>query len=192
MATDSLSPRPPARSPRCLPCAMSIPMGRNSVSHCVHGVVWYHHRKMRNSIMSKRQQIVFLGAGRMATALVKGIIGKGGFKGSLTAYDVSKEAAEAFRKATGASCETRDVGKVLSKADVVVLAVKPQYVKTCLEGARKFLRDKLIVSIAAGVKIEAIERFSGCGRVVRSMPNTPALIGAGGDRHGAFPCRVWR
>ncbi len=129
--------------------------------------------------MSTAQQIAFLGAGRMATALAKGIIEKGGGKSSIAAYDVSKEAAAAFLNTTCMECETADMGKTLSPADIVILAVKPQNVEACLTEARRFISGKLLISIAAGVKIATIAKLSGCDRIVRAMPNTPALVGEG-------------
>lgn len=122
--------------------------------------------------------MAFLGAGRMATALAKGLLGQGFERKRLSAFDVSNEASSAFFKATGVACGS-SVDDVLKPADVVLLAVKPQNIEACLGAARNRLHDKLLVSIVAGVKVAALTKLSGCDRIVRAMPNTPALVGAG-------------
>ncbi len=70
--------------------------------------------------------------------------------------------------------------QVMEEADVVILAIKPQRLAQVANGARGAIRpDALLISIMAGVSIEALRRSFGVERVVRSMPNTPAQIGMG-------------
>jgi pyrroline-5-carboxylate reductase len=122
--------------------------------------------------------IAFLGGGNMANALVGGLIARGFAKGSLSVIEVSpaareRIAAHGVRVATSPDAATQ-------KADVLVLAVKPQDLRAALGGLGAELRQKLVVSIAAGVRIDALSRWlGGHERLVRGMPNTPALVGAG-------------
>ena len=123
----------------------------------------------------------FLGTGKMATALAKGLIGSGFVRaGSVVGSDVSAAAREAFAAETGA----RAVGtnaEVLAAAGVVFLAVKPQSMPGLLEElGGKPKPETLLVSIAAGIPVAAFTKALGrdC-RIVRVMPNTPCLVAAG-------------
>ncbi|MCO5551744.1 hypothetical protein L7F22_005248 [Adiantum nelumboides] len=74
--------------------------------------------------------------------------------------------------------EMGPMGKVVQSANVVILAVKPQVVEKVLVDLKPyFTKDKLLVSIAAGVKIQNLQEWAGEARVVRVMPNTPCLVG---------------
>jgi pyrroline-5-carboxylate reductase len=123
--------------------------------------------------------IGFLGAGRMATALARGFIRAGLVTAKeIVASDAVEAAAEAFAKEVGAKT-TGFNPDVLAGANVVILAVKPDQVSGVLsEIGDKFTEDHLLISIAAGVPLAKIEDSLGEGaRLVRVMPNTPALIG---------------
>lgn len=125
--------------------------------------------------------IGFLGAGQMATALAKGFLSAGRVAtNGLMACDILAAAAERFRDQTGGRVG-QDVGEVLSFADVIFLAVKPQHVPALLPQIAPVLRDDhLSVSIAAGIPLNVLETGLGPGsRVIRVMPNTPCLIGQG-------------
>jgi pyrroline-5-carboxylate reductase len=128
--------------------------------------------------MKNIDRIAFIGAGRMATALAVGIVKKGFSKSAITAFDVSEFASAKFAEKTEIRIAP-DIKDALSDADIVILAVKPQNVCEALAEARPLIKDKLLVSILAGTKIETIRELSGCRRIVRVMPNTPALIGEG-------------
>lgn len=124
--------------------------------------------------------IGFLGTGRMATALALGWIRNGLTEGSrLWGSDPSPAARDAFGKATGAHI-TADNSALLAAADVIFVAVKPDQVTGVLAGHPEVLGSRhLIVSIAAGVSISRLEEAVPEGvRVIRVMPNTPALVGA--------------
>ncbi len=124
--------------------------------------------------------IGFVGAGNMAEALVKGLTAAGVAKTQLIASDHTDERVAHIRKTYGIAV-SGDNRQVVASADIVVLAVKPQIMPKVLEEiAGAVTSDKLIVSVAAGVPIEAIETYlHQRSRVVRVMPNTPALVQAG-------------
>lgn len=122
-------------------------------------------------------KIFFLGAGKMATAIAGGLVKAGLFQADeLTAFDVSSDAAEAFTSATGIAAD--DLGQA-AESDVILIAVKPQMIAPALEPLKGKIADKLIISIAAGVTIEKLKNLTGAARIIRVMPNTPALVGAG-------------
>jgi pyrroline-5-carboxylate reductase len=125
-------------------------------------------------------KIGFLGAGRMATALAKGFIQAG-----LTTADqmIASDPIDAARDsmARDGGVKTTPVnGEVMDAADVLILAVKPDQVSSVLTEIKpKFTSRHLLVSIAAGVPLARMEAALPDGaRVVRVMPNTPALVGA--------------
>lgn len=132
------------------------------------------------------ENIAFIGAGKMASAIAAGLVKKNTLPGGkIFAFDVSEEARNAFGKAVpGAHCE-KDLPSLLAKSSFIVLAVKPQYVKEALAGAEKLLAGKLLLSICAGISIETLAALSTCRKIIRVMPNTPALVGAG---MSAFAC----
>ena len=128
--------------------------------------------------------IGFIGLGHMATALASGVLRAGLVSAErLFGFDVSPDAAARFASTTGATV-CADAAETVAKADVVFFAVKPQYMSAALEPVRAALSDapssKLLVSIAAGLPISYFESalFPEI-RLVRVMPNTPALVGAG-------------
>jgi len=129
--------------------------------------------------MSTDLTIGFLGAGRMAAALAKGFIKAGmASPDKLIASDVFEGARAAFGESVGART-TESNTEVVSAADVVFLAVKPHQVEEVLNGVSDhFDSARLLVSIAAGVTLEKLESCVPEGsRVIRVMPNTPALVG---------------
>ena len=122
--------------------------------------------------------IAFIGAGKMATAIAGGLVSTGKAKGEIKAYDISEAARERFAASTGVVALSSPE-EALAAADIVVLAVKPQHVAAALDKAKELLKSKLFISIAAGVKIKTLTEMTGCQRIVRVMPNTPALVGEG-------------
>src|SRR5262245_28014864 len=131
--------------------------------------------------MQLSQGIAFIGAGNMASALVQGLIAAGTCAAERIAVTDLHEAATrelAQRYGVRAASENRSAARA---AQVVVLCVKPQVMPEVLrELAHEIGTDKLTLSIAAGVPISVLERPLPHGaRVVRAMPNTPALVQAG-------------
>lgn len=124
----------------------------------------------------------FLGSGKMATALVRGMIRAGAADaGSITVSDPVASAREALAAEAGVAASD-DNREVVARSDVVVLAVKPQSMASVLaEVAGSVTPDHLVISIAAGVSIATIAAGLGGDprRIVRVMPNTPALLGEG-------------
>jgi len=131
--------------------------------------------------MPLKQTFGFLGAGRMATALAGGMVQSGLVKGrQLVASDVVSKTLKAFTNATGGKA-LKSNNDVLRKADVVIIAVKPHQITNLLSDlASEAKSHHLFISIAAGVTLEQLEEsLGGKARVIRVMPNTPALVGEG-------------
>lgn len=129
--------------------------------------------------MAETLSIGFLGAGRMATALAQGFVRAGRVSpAEVQASDVDAAARERFAQATGGSVTAENTE--VARAPTLVVAVKPGQVREVLHGLRGVLSERhLVVSIAAGVTLGALEDWVPPGvRVVRVMPNTPAVIGA--------------
>jgi pyrroline-5-carboxylate reductase len=116
----------------------------------------------------------------MAAALAKGFIAGGLVKpAQVLASDPAEAARTAFTRETGAAA-TKSNAEVAKFAGVIVVAVKPGCVKELLAEIREQITpDRLVISIAAGVPIAQLEGGLPAGaRVIRVMPNTPALLGA--------------
>ena len=130
--------------------------------------------------MSAKLTIGFLGAGKMATALARGFIRAGLVTaGEVIASDPSEAARAAFGKEVGAKTTVSNP-EVAKFAEVLVLAVKPDQVGGVLADVRDHLTGKhCLISIAAGVPLAKLEAGLESGaRLIRVMPNTPALVGA--------------
>lgn len=127
------------------------------------------------------QNITFLGCGNMGTSLISGLIANGYPASSLSGIDPD----ETQRRKLAERHDVRvaaTIAEGVPGADVIVLAVKPQTVPAALAEVKQSLQGEcpLILSIAAGVRSETISTALGGGYpVVRAMPNTPALLGAG-------------
>jgi pyrroline-5-carboxylate reductase len=129
--------------------------------------------------MATNLKIGFLGAGKMATALAKGFIrAEIVFPKEIMAGDVADIARNIFAKQIGAKTATQNAD-VLKFANVLILATKPDQVTAALaEISSAFTKNHLLISIAAGVTISKLENLLPAGaRVIRVMPNTPALVG---------------
>jgi pyrroline-5-carboxylate reductase len=124
--------------------------------------------------------IAFIGAGHMAGSLINGLTSDGYDPTCIVASDTNPDALAAMARRTGV--RTTAENAVAADSDVVVLAVKPQ----TLQGVAREIapvvqrRRPLVISIAAGIREDALEDWLGDGvALVRTMPNTPAMIGAG-------------
>lgn len=137
--------------------------------------------------MGSDLKIGFLGAGKMALALAKGIVNAGLVRADgILASDPIEQARAAFSKESGAKT-TANNGEVVKFATVLILAVKPDQVNGLLAEIKgQFSAKHLLISIAAGVPISRFEAALGNqARVVRVMPNTPALVGASASAFAA-------
>ncbi len=127
------------------------------------------------------QRIGFIGGGSMAEALAGGLIAAGIAPARMLASDVAAARRERLSSALGVGA-TDDNARVVRESDVVVIAVKPGAVETALAGCSGAAarRSPLWISIAAGVSLERLARaLPAQARIVRAMPNTPALVRAG-------------
>ncbi len=125
--------------------------------------------------------IGFIGAGNMATALVKGLIDTGLYAPQrIFASDVDAKQRNRIKRRFNISV-TPDNGEVLNHATIIVLAVKPQTMEDVLAALRGAVTpNHLFISIVAGITTARIENGLGVrARVLRVMPNTPALLGKG-------------
>ncbi|MFP6817207.1 MAG: pyrroline-5-carboxylate reductase [Pseudomonadales bacterium] len=124
------------------------------------------------------QDIAFIGAGNMASSLINGLINNGRNPTSIRVSDPVTSQLEKLSELGIVTCSEND--DAIRGADMIVLAVKPQVLGAILNDLTALTADQLIVSIAAGVPIEGIQSYTGPGQaIVRCMPNTPALLGAG-------------
>jgi pyrroline-5-carboxylate reductase len=131
--------------------------------------------------MAAPLKIGFLGAGKMATALASGFLNAKLVKANqLCAADPAEAARKHFAGETGAKTGAASLETALA-ATVLILATKPDQVAAALaEISGAFTKDHLLISIAAGVTVAKLETALPAGaRVIRVMPNTPALVGAG-------------
>lgn len=125
-------------------------------------------------------RIGFIGCGAMARALAGGLVEAGVPPSRLIASDPFPSARDPFEEAIGAKT-TEDNAEVVTASDIVILAVKPDAVAGVLTSLDNSICEKpLWISIAAGVPLAALQSALPTGvRVVRTMPNTPALVRAG-------------
>ncbi|MDY0136732.1 MAG: pyrroline-5-carboxylate reductase [Thiomicrospira sp.] len=125
--------------------------------------------------------ICFIGAGNMSRSLIGGLVASGYPAEQLCAADPNPASCQQFSEHLGIRC-VADNRQALAQADIVVLAVKPQQLQSVCESLAQDLQQRrpLVISVAAGVTTEAINRWLGGEMaIVRTMPNTPALIQAG-------------
>ncbi len=131
--------------------------------------------------------IGFIGTGKMATAIARGLIRQQAWPGTaLFGVDVSAQARAEFTASTSAPC-LPDLAALAAKADILILAVKPQDAAAAAEQVAPHSRDKLIISIAAGLTLEKLCAWLGHRRIVRVMPNTPATVGQGVTVYACAP-----
>ncbi len=130
--------------------------------------------------------ICFIGGGNMAQALIGGLISRGLPATRITVSDPVEKVRELLQERDVQV--TDDNVAAIKDADVVVFAVKPQVLSTVLQPLNGLFDGKLVVSIVAGAEIGTIAKLIGTERIVRVMPNTPALVQTGA--HGLFATDV--
>ena len=127
------------------------------------------------------EKIAFIGAGKMATAIIKGLLTSGLYKkDDIFASEPNTNIYESISDELGIKIVPENIF-VVEKANIIFLSVKPFVVKDVLEEIKDKIDDtKLIISIAAGISSRKIEEYLGkSARIVKVMPNTPALLGEG-------------
>jgi pyrroline-5-carboxylate reductase len=140
----------------------------------------YSGSKLAQRGESTVDRIGFLGAGQMATALAKGFVtAKLLGADSIVAFDPVPAAGQAFQAAIPGVKLAATNAEVVSQSKIVFLAVKPQHVAEVMREVQGSSKDKLFVSIAAGVTISKLSSGLGSDRIIRVMPNTPCLVGQG-------------
>lgn len=126
-------------------------------------------------------KIAFIGGGNMARALIGGLVDRGVPAARIAVSDPNPDTRAALAGERGVSAHERN-DEAAADADVWLLAVKPQAMRAVCEGLATMAqaRSPLVVSIAAGITTAQLDRWLGGGQaIVRCMPNTPALLGAG-------------
>ena len=121
----------------------------------------------------------FIGGGNMASALIGGIAGKVTPGAHIHVVDLNPGTLENLASQFGVSTST-DMDARLAACDVLVLAVKPQQIREVVASLLPHLQKQLVLSVAAGIRTSDLSRWmQGYGTIVRTMPNTPSLIGLG-------------
>jgi pyrroline-5-carboxylate reductase len=121
--------------------------------------------------------ITFIGGGNMAAALIGGLLGKGHAAGGIRVVEPQAEARARLAAQFGVAFLESAAAPL---GEAVVLAVKPQQMRAVAEALRPQLTRELVITIAAGIRLADLSRWlGGYTTLVRCMPNTPALIGAG-------------
>ena len=124
------------------------------------------------------QHIAFIGGGNMASAIIGGLLRQGMQPSQITVVEPFAETAARLRSAFGLNVLSA-ADPSLAAAQLVVWAVKPQVFREAAAPAAAHVRQALHLSVAAGIRTDSICQWLGTERVVRSMPNTPALVGQG-------------
>jgi pyrroline-5-carboxylate reductase len=129
--------------------------------------------------MQSELKISFIGGGNMASALIGGLAGKLTPGANIHVVDINEEALNKLQQQFGVKT-ARQIDAAVAASDVIVLAVKPQQMKDVAAQSKPFVGSQLVLSIAAGIRAIDLSRWlDGHTAIVRTMPNTPALIGKG-------------
>jgi len=127
---------------------------------------------------SFQHAIAFIGGGNMASAILGGLLRQGLAPAQVQVVEPWGEARERLQREFGVQAAAQ-AGPELARAGIVVWAVKPQTFREAAAAAAAHTRAALHLSVAAGIRSDSIARWLGTERIVRSMPNTPALVGLG-------------
>ena len=122
--------------------------------------------------------IAFIGGGNMASAIIGGLIRQGMSPSHIEVVEPWDQARAALQLQYNLSAQA-EAGAQLSRAALVVWAVKPQTFKDAAAQVRPFTPGAVHLSVAAGIRSSSLVAWLGSERIVRAMPNTPALIGQG-------------
>ena len=122
--------------------------------------------------------IAFIGGGNMASAIIGGLIGNGLPASQITVVEPFEAARDALKAKFGIDALPAATD-ALAAADLVVWATKPQTFKEATTAVAAHTTNALHLSVAAGITTDSIAQWLGTSRIVRAMPNTPALVGKG-------------
>jgi pyrroline-5-carboxylate reductase len=124
-------------------------------------------------------KVAFIGGGNMASAIIGGLVARAFKRSDVLVVEKDANARTRLFSAFGVKA-IEGPGEALAEADVVIMAVKPQQMREAAGSIEPFLAKPLIVTIAAGIRLADLSRWlAGRDRLVRAMPNTPALVHAG-------------
>jgi pyrroline-5-carboxylate reductase len=126
----------------------------------------------------KQTQLAFVGGGNMASAILGGLIQQGFAPSQIQVIEPHPETAAKLSAALGVAV-LPEATNALHKAQLFVWAVKPQVFKEAALAVAPFTSQALHLSVAAGIRSDSIARWLSTDRIVRAMPNTPALVGQG-------------
>lgn len=130
--------------------------------------------------MSSNPLIAFIGGGNMATAIIGGLLRQGRAPASILVIDPSDAQRERLRdQGLQTAPSPAEASEALKQAKVVVWAVKPQQFKEAAASCAALTLGALHYSVMAGLRTDDMARLLGTPRIVRAMPNTPALVGQG-------------
>ena len=129
--------------------------------------------------MNSNLKICFIGGGNMAAALIGGLAGKLTTASNIHVVDISTDALSVLKHRFGVSTAGQ-IDATVAGSDVIVLAVKPQHMREVMAQLLPQVSTQLVLSIAAGIRMQDLSRWlNSHTAIVRTMPNTPALIGQG-------------
>jgi pyrroline-5-carboxylate reductase len=124
-------------------------------------------------------KITFVGGGNMANALIGGLLNHGFPATAIASIEVEAEKREHLENVFSIRCFPEACAEAL-QCDAIVLAVKPQQMREACQPMVSFLKQQLVISIAAGLRLQDLSRWlGGYEKLVRTMPNTSSLVGAG-------------
>jgi pyrroline-5-carboxylate reductase len=124
------------------------------------------------------QTLAFIGGGNMASAIIGGLIKQGTPANRILVVEPFEEARQRLQSQFGVRVQAA-ADATLAEAGLVIWAVKPQTFKEAAQQTSDFCANALHLSVAAGIRSDSIANWLGTERVVRAMPNTPALVGLG-------------
>ena len=131
-----------------------------------------------NTATPTSQTIAFIGGGNMASAIAGGLVQHGVSPAQLIVVEPFEATRDALKASHGIAALPAATD-ALAAADLVIWAVKPQVFAEAAQPVAPFTNKALHLSVAAGIPTDAIARWLGTERIVRAMPNTPALVGLG-------------
>jgi pyrroline-5-carboxylate reductase len=133
---------------------------------------------MTQSNAIQARTIAFIGGGNMASAILGGLLREGLATTQVEVVEPFAEARATLQSRFGVTAQEQ-AGPALARAELVIWAVKPQTFKEAAAQAKAHTARALHLSVAAGIRSDSIAAWLGTERIVRSMPNTPALVGKG-------------